>query len=52
MTDAEIIAELGELRKIKARAQEMARTSNDDSLTPQQARNAGVARYILTGQKH
>jgi hypothetical protein len=48
----ELIAELARLRAIERRAEELSRGSDPDTITPQRAREIGVARYILTGQKH
>ena len=52
MTTEEMLAEISRLKSIEARAKEMARTVDGDPMTPQRAREIGVARYILTGQKH
>jgi hypothetical protein len=52
MNDTKLIAEVARLKAIERRAEEMARRGSIDDITPQRAREIGVARYILTGQKH
>jgi len=47
----DLLTELARLRALERRAEEVSRGS-DDTITPQRAREIGVARYILTGQKH